>query len=159
MTKILNRIEDFVIISGLALIAIILLLQVFMRYIFNYPFIWSEELARYTFVWVSFIGMGYGIRQNCHIRMEIVQNKLPKKMKDILNIFMNIIACGAFMYLIPSGIELTIQQQAVVSSAMAIPMGYVFIAVPVGFSIGCLRMILMIINDIRSFRKMRGVEA
>ena len=78
--RILDRIEDFVRRRGhrphgrwpLAL-------QVFMRYVLNMPLIWSEEFARYLFVWVAFIGAGYGVRRGIHISMEYFFNKMSPR--------------------------------------------------------------------------------
>jgi TRAP-type C4-dicarboxylate transport system permease small subunit len=61
--KLLNKIEEGFIMVCFAIMALVLALQIFMRYVMNMPLIWSEELARYIFVWATFIGAGYGVRK------------------------------------------------------------------------------------------------
>lgn len=53
--KCLSMIENAVIILGLSAMFLILLAQVIMRYVFSRPLTWSEEAARFIFVYVSFI--------------------------------------------------------------------------------------------------------
>jgi TRAP-type C4-dicarboxylate transport system permease small subunit len=58
---------------GLALIAVIVVtitVQVFTRYLFNYPIIWVEELATYAFIWGTFVGASLGLKHGRHIRIE-----------------------------------------------------------------------------------------
>jgi TRAP-type transport system small permease protein len=58
---------------GLALIAVIVVtitVQVFTRYLFNYPIIWVEELATYAFIWGTFVGASLGLKQGRHIKIE-----------------------------------------------------------------------------------------
>jgi TRAP-type C4-dicarboxylate transport system permease small subunit len=105
------------------------------------PLIWSEELARYIFVWATFIGAGYGVRKKIHISMEVFFNMMPKQAKIAITILTNVIAIFVFAYLIPYGIKTVITQWAIGSSAMEIPMSWVFAAVPVGCFIVCLRLI------------------
>jgi TRAP-type C4-dicarboxylate transport system permease small subunit len=67
---------------------LVVLLQVFMRYFLNSPLVWSEELARYLFMWVSFIGWVFATRSGTHIRIAIIADNLPavvRKALDVIN--------------------------------------------------------------------------
>jgi TRAP-type C4-dicarboxylate transport system permease small subunit len=58
---------------GLVLVAVIVVtitVQVFTRYLFNYPIIWVEELATYAFIWGTFVGASLGFKQGRHIKIE-----------------------------------------------------------------------------------------
>ncbi|WHH59073.1 TRAP transporter small permease [Petroclostridium sp. X23] len=140
--KIWDKIEEWFVLSTLAVMGIVLTVQVFMRYIFNYPLVWSEELARYLFVWLAFIGAGYGVRHHIHIEMEAFYNKFPPTMKKIVTVTTNALAIFCFAYIIPYGIKFTIEQHSIASSAMGIPMSYVVAAVPIGCIIVVLRLLI-----------------
>ena len=65
MRKILSLIEEkleeyFLVISMIAMVVIIFL-QVVMRYVFNNSLTWSEEIARYIFLWQIWIGVSYAV--------------------------------------------------------------------------------------------------
>jgi len=148
--KLLNKIEEGFIMACFAVMGTVLALQIFMRYVMNWPLIWSEELARYIFVWATFIGAGYGVRKKIHISMELLYIRLPKKVRVFVTIFTNAVAIFVFAYLIPYGITTTRRQWAIASSAMEIPMSWVFAAVPIGCFIVCLRLIGDIILVIKT---------
>jgi TRAP-type C4-dicarboxylate transport system permease small subunit len=140
--KILEKIENFVVLNFLGIMFVVLFFQIIMRYLFNTPLIWSEELARYLFVWVAFIGASFGVRDSAHIKLTVIFNYFPRKFQKIFTIVTNIITIIFFLYLIPESISLTIEQFAIDSSAMGIPMGIVFLAVPVGFIMMSFRLLL-----------------
>lgn len=99
--KCLSMIENAVIILGLSAMFLILLAQVIMRYVFSRPLTWSEEAARFIFVYVSFIGISYAYRQKGHIRMEVVVNLFPQAVRRGLErmIFLQILRLLAVMVL------------------------------------------------------------
>jgi len=55
----------------------VVLLQVFMRYVLGAPLVWSEELARYLFIWISYLGWVFATRSGTHIRISAFFNVLP----------------------------------------------------------------------------------
>jgi TRAP-type C4-dicarboxylate transport system permease small subunit len=140
MLKILDWIEDLIVTVGLSVMCIALALQIFARYVLNSPLIWSEEFARYVFVWVVFIGAGYGVRHKAHISMEFFVDHMPKVVQKWLAIVLNIFAICIFGCLIPVGFIFTLDQSAIASSAMQIPMSMVVSAVPIGSLIVCIRL-------------------
>ncbi|MDR1058348.1 MAG: TRAP transporter small permease [Treponema sp.] len=74
----------------------VILLQVGMRF-FNMPLVWSEELARYLFMWVSLIGWVFATRNGTHIRVSIIADHLPgliKRVLGIANFILTIIFAG-----------------------------------------------------------------
>ena len=147
--KILKKLENFIVLTFLGLMGGVLSIQIFMRYVVNKPLIWSEEIARYLFVWVAFIGASYGVREKAHIRMEIIFKSFPKRVQKYLQLFIYAISIACFLYLVPVGIEFTKQQHYVLSSAMSIPMSYIFAAVPIGCILISFRLILEFLNLLR----------
>lgn len=54
-------------------------IQVVMRYIFHNSLAWSEELARYLFLYLIWIGAAYAVKREQHLRIEIILNRIPKE--------------------------------------------------------------------------------
>ncbi len=152
LLNVLGKIEGMFVMSALAFMGIVLALQILMRYIFNHPLVWSEELARYTFVWVTFVGASYGVHHNAHIRMEAIHKKFPPTLQKIVTISTNLLAILIFSYLVPAGIAFTIEQHDIASSAMEIPMSLIFAAVPVGCVIVAFRLLVQTIQMIKTGR-------
>ena len=59
----LHKLEEYSLILCLAVMGIVLFVQIIMRTFFSAPLKWAEELARYLQIWITFLGIGYGIRR------------------------------------------------------------------------------------------------
>ena len=73
--------------------------QVFMRYVMHSPLVWSEELARMTFVWFAFIGAGIGFRYHQDLRVAFFTEMLPLRPRLYLRLVVHLVEV-AFMGLI-----------------------------------------------------------
>ena len=71
-------------IDGAAIIAFIgiflcVFVQVIFRYVLNSPFTWSEELARYLFIWCAFLGWLIATRRNSHLVVSFLFERMPRR--------------------------------------------------------------------------------
>ena len=133
--KIISKIDVIIekmLIGILLVMCIALALQVLFRYVFNSPLIWSEELARYLFVWITFLGAGYGVKHHLHVEMSIFFNKFPLKIKKLTQVVTNIAVIGSFLYILPSSIEFMKIQHPIMATTLNIPLSLLFAAAPVG---------------------------
>lgn len=140
--KCLSMIENAVIILGLSAMFLILLEQVIMRYVFSRPLTWSEEAARFIFVYVSFIGISYAYRQKGHIRMEVVVNLFPQAVRRGLEVLINLGTIALFCYMIPFSFRFIGIQAGVKATATHIPMSIVYTALPLGMALSCVRLLI-----------------
>ena len=140
--KCLSMIENAVIILGLSAMFLILLAQVIMRYVFSRPLTWSEEAARFIFVYVSFIGISYAYRQKGHIRMEVVVNLFPQAVRRGLEVLINLGTIALFCYMIPFSFRFIGIQAGVKATATHIPMSIVYTALPLGIALSCVRLLI-----------------
>ena len=140
--KCLSMIENAVIILGLSAMFLILLAQVIMRYVFSRPLTWSEEGARFIFVYVSFIGISYAYRQKGHIRMEVVVNLFPQAVRRGLEVLINLGTIALFCYMIPFSFRFIGIQAGVKATATHIPMSIVYTALPLGMALSCVRLLI-----------------
>ncbi len=105
---------------------------------FGTPIMWSEELSRYLQIWLTFLGIGYGIRHESHISMVLVYNKMPKRIQIIITILTDVIMIICFMFFIPGAIRFVIDQNQILSSAMQLPMSIVYFVGPLGGVVYCI---------------------
>lgn len=101
MIKILDKVEDTCLIVMFAAMVGIIFFQVIMRYMFNNSLPWSEELGKFFFVWISWLGISIGHRRNEHIRITLIVDKLPRKFNRLAEAFCElvlILICAVTMY-------------------------------------------------------------
>lgn len=147
--KYYNKLENFLIMLGLSSMGIVLAYQVFMRYVVNRPVIWSEEFARYVFVWFTYLGASYGVKRKAHIRLSFLHERLPRKLQILINIITNLIMVVVFLYLVPYGIEAVKYQHELLSSAMQIPLSYIFVAIPIGLTLVSIRLLINTYEEVK----------
>jgi TRAP-type C4-dicarboxylate transport system permease small subunit len=79
LRRIAERAIDVLAIAAFSGILLCVLLQVFFRYVLSDPLVWSEELARYLFIWCAFLGWIVASRKRSHLAMTFVVDKLPPR--------------------------------------------------------------------------------
>lgn len=70
--------------------------QVFFRYVLEAPLSWSEELSRYLFVWVAFLGSFIAARRGQHIGVELVIAKVPRNVEKLVRACANLLTAAFF---------------------------------------------------------------
>ena len=124
-------------------IGAIMLLQVILRYVFMAPLSWAEEVCRYLFVWSAFISIGYCFRLGKVLAVDALYSKFPLKIRGIIDILATLFTFGLFGFFFYRSIDIVgkIGRSGQVSSALELPMKYVYLAAPVGFGLGVFRYI------------------
>lgn len=132
-------------------ISVVLTIQVFMRYVMDASLSWSEELARYLFIWLIYIGISYGAKVMRHIKIDAGLYLFPQ------NIRKYVVITGDILFLIFSVTVVVystklIQRQIMIgqtSPAMNVPMALVYAAPAVGFFLTAIRQIQTIIYRVK----------
>jgi len=106
--------------------------EVFMRYVLNSPTSWSEELARFTMVWLTMLGLGVAVRWKEHIRVDNVVDIFPEKMQHIAAWLRFGFVLIFSLVLVIEGIRLIMLNLNQITPGLNIPMGVVYLSVPIG---------------------------
>lgn len=106
-------------------------LQVLFRYVFKLPLGWSEEMARFIFVWIVFLGAAVGVNTKAHIAIDIVVRYLPVNIVRFFRLFIEITILGFAVFLIPYGWKITSIAMKQITPALEIPWGCIYIAIPI----------------------------
>lgn len=106
--------------------------NVFMRYVLNEPIAWAGELARYSFVWVIFLGGAIAMRRGNHIGMEFLQNMLHGRMKKALLFVIHSSVVGFLCVFIFIGFEMAWSSWNTKSAVLGMPMFFPYLALPLG---------------------------
>ncbi len=133
--------EEVLLTIMLILISVIMIAQVISRYVFNASFSWSDELARYLLVWSCFLSVSYCVKRRISIKIEQLQNVLPKKVQPWLKLIRHTIVFIFCIIMLP--FAKTYLQQAIASgatsAAMKLPMSYIQAAPLAGFVLLAIR--------------------
>ena len=116
---------------------IVTALQVILRFIFQRPLMWTEEAARFLYVWLTFLGAAVIMRDNEHITIDFVVKKLPVKLQLAISFCIQLaIIIYAVVVFMGSLIMIRINWDAP-SSTMpnVVTMAHVYLAVPVGMTL------------------------
>lgn len=136
MIKKLVRIIDILIYITTSLIMscliIVVLLQIYFRFILGEPLTWSEEIARFLFVWGIFLGSYRAVREGLMFGIPIILNRLPKRFQSIFNVVSLIISSLFLIIVLYEGSKLSMINMLQPSPAIRLPMGLVYAAIPVG---------------------------
>lgn len=118
-------------IAASVVMTIMIFLQVIFRYVLGEALAFSEELARYMFVWSVAMGTSLALRKNAHIGVEVFVERLPARYRDpakIAGTLLNLLFFGLLVWYGFIMVGLTMDQE---SPALLLPMGYVYLAIPV----------------------------
>jgi TRAP-type C4-dicarboxylate transport system permease small subunit len=114
---------------------VIIFVQVVLRYVFQSPFSWAEELARYLLIWITCLGSACAIRDGMHISISYLRTKLRGAAQTSVTAIIYVITLGFFIYCIKEGSVFSLEQWSQRSTAMQIPMTIPYMAIPLGFAI------------------------
>ena len=141
-----NAILAMIVAALLALVAIAVMTQVTVRFVLtslgvNLSTPWTEELARYTLIWMVFLGAAIGVRHARMIALEFGVRKLPARAGVPIRYAVMILSIAFFALLFSVGIEFLDLGRSETSPVLGITKDYVYLAMPVG-------MVLMILNSL-----------
>ncbi len=156
MKRYVYTLETGLLVILLGVMGLVLLLQVIFRYFLHTPLLWSEELARYLQVWITFGGIGFGIRHKSHVAMSLLKNRLPSSVQHLLGMVANTIIITCLILLLPTAWNFTAYQNRILSSTLRLPMSAVASAVLVGSLISILYFTVQIIQFIIALRSISG---
>ncbi|WP_051533911.1 TRAP transporter small permease [Desulfitibacter alkalitolerans] len=128
----INKIIIKLIAILLFVIFVLLVTQVFFRFVINKSLSWSEEAARYLIIWTVFLGVAIGVRRQSLIAVEALVQNVPEKLQLVFKAIALIITIAFSVFLVVFGIEMcqmTINHQ---STALHMPMSYAYAAIPMG---------------------------
>ncbi len=136
MKNIFDKFEEYFPQLLFIFIFLLMVIQVFTRYIFNFTLPWNIELVRYTFVWLTFVGAAYVRKVDSHIKIEILFNFVYRKMslsqQKAIWLFRELLTFLYLVALIILGYILAYKSRRFMSQAMQVSQFYLYISVTVG---------------------------
>ncbi len=109
LQRIVNRLEEVILATLLAIMTLLTFVQVVLRYAFNSGLVWSLEATTYSFAALVLIGMSYCVHTNTHIAVDLVTNRLPKKVRRYVKL-LAVVACLCYAGLMLYGSSVFVER-------------------------------------------------
>lgn len=133
---------------ALGIMIILIIIQVFFRYVIGQPLVATQEIVRYSMVWVVMLGSTVAIRNRSHIRVSFFVDLLPKKIKKII-VFLGYIMVVIFsLILVFNGWNLTLRAMAQMATSTKIPLGYIIVSLPICGLLSAIYTLELIFKDL-----------
>ena len=146
-----NAIVRWIVILFMFAMTSMVFMQVVMRYVFNAPIGWAEELPRFAFVGLSFFGAAVLVRQQNHIRVTVFSDRFPSAAHWAAVFISHIAALICIGFFLKGGVEITTDEWRQLAPASQFPMGWVYMVIPVS---AALMLIYTLTNIYRNIREL-----
>ncbi len=146
--------ERWLLLTFYVMLVITMAVEVIRREAFSYSSIWGEEIVRYSFIYLAWIGAAAAVRERAHIRIDVIMHYLPQRPKALLYIF------GDLVMLFVAVIAVYWSYEAVhisakfgsVTDGLRISKVWFLMAVPLGFALMIWRLLQSLRRDLISLR-------
>ncbi|MBI3967669.1 MAG: TRAP transporter small permease [Chloroflexi bacterium] len=117
---------------ALLLLAIVLVLfvGVLFRYAFNLPLGWTEEIARFGLVWMTFLGAYLAFRRGIHMHIDLAVAKMSARARSRLHVVGNLLMAVLIAILIRAGVQYAGEFFGDPSPYLRFPIGLQYVALP-----------------------------
>lgn len=146
-----DHVEEYLLVGSLVVNVLLVFVQVIMRLLHN-SLTWSEELARYIFIWQIWLGASTALKYNEHIRVTLIFSFLKnKRLQACISLLADAIWLLFSGYMIVNGCELMQSMAArnAVSSGMGLPLTYVYSVFPIASALVCIRLLGVLWGDVK----------
>jgi TRAP-type C4-dicarboxylate transport system permease small subunit len=160
MLQALNKnAERWALLALYVMLVMTMAIEVLRREIFAYSSVWGEEIVRYSFIYLAWIGAAAAVKERGHIRIDVLMHYVGPRGKAALYIFGDLVMFGVAVVALYWSF-LTVMQSAKfgsVSAGLRVSMVWFLAAVPIGFSLVIFRLVQSFIRDFHDLRLGRPV--
>ena len=130
-----EKLVRFVMILLLSGMVFLIFAQVLFRYLLNQPLAWTEELSRHFMIWAAFLGAAIAYRRKAHLGVDVLVLQFSPRWQGVVVWFVHLVSILFAGFLVYYGIAIVKKTMQQLSSALGIPMGYIYASIPVGSAI------------------------
>ena len=155
MLKLLNQnIERWALLVFYVMLVVTMAIEVVRREVFAFSSIWGEEIVRYSFIYLAWIGAASAVRERAHIRIDVILHYLGPRAKALVYIFGDLVMFVVALIALYWSFETVAVSWKFgsVSHGLRISMVWFLMAVPLGFLLMVVRLIQSFIHDLHSLR-------
>jgi len=159
LKTILTNLDAIITGATLSICVVLVNANVLMRYFFNTPIHWAEEVVTSLFVWTVFIGSAYAYRKHSHLGVDILVNILPGKVKNVVKAVMSVVELLVLIMLTIISSQYVYhlifsrsgKLKVVMTDLLRIPKWWTGIAVPIGFGLSVIYSVYFMVKNVRAY--------
>jgi C4-dicarboxylate transporter DctQ subunit len=154
LQRIDRDLEKWALLWFYSMLVVTMAIEVIRREVFSYSSIWGEEIVRYAFIYLVWIGAASAVRERAHIRIDVLFEFCSPRVKALLYLFGDLVmvVVGVFaLYLSMESLMISLKFGSV-SHGLRLPMSLFLAAVPIGFSLLLYRLAQSIRRDVSNFK-------
>jgi len=130
---------DYILAGLFATTMIVVLLQVVSRYLLDNSLTWTEELSRYLFAWIIFLGAALGLRDQSHIKVDFFVAHFPRHLQRVVDNINFVLIAIFLVTAVIFGFQWVGETADTRSPALSLPVNWVLYgALPCGALVGVL---------------------
>jgi len=136
----LNKVLELTLVVLVSVLVVDVLWQVFSRYLLSSPSSFTDELAGFLLIWVGVLGAAYVSGRKEHLAIDILlQRSAPQRKRRLLFLIHSLVLVFALGVMVVGGVVLMYTRFVlqVKSAALQLPLGYVYIVLPLSGLIIC----------------------
>lgn len=159
MLDTLNRnAERWALLVFYTMLVVTMAVEVIRREVFAYSSIWGEEIVRYSFIYLAWIGAAAAVRERAHIRIDVIFNYVGQRAKAALYIFGDLVMLAIALIAVYWSFETAAVSWKFgsVSHGLRVSMVWFLAAVPLGFSLMVFRLVQSLIRDFKDLASGRA---
>lgn len=163
MKKVLSAVdqncERWLLLTLYSMIVVTIGTEVIRRFALSYSSTWAEEIARYAFIYLVWIGVAAAVRDRGHIRIDVIMQFLGNRGKAVVYVlgdFIMLFVAVLALYYSFETLSISMKFQSV-THGLGIAQAWFLAAVPFGFCLVCIRLMQSIVRDFGDLRSGRNV--
>jgi TRAP-type transport system small permease protein len=156
ISEVLNNVIKFLIGTMLIIMTVVVTVQIIFRIFFD-ALSYTEEMSRYLLVWSSLFAASVAYKQGSHIAVTFIVEQFKGKVNKLMTIIINLVCIVFFLIAINYSLQLINMQVFQTSPALLIPMRYIYLSIPLSFSVMLFHSVVMLWGEF--IESSRGVES
>jgi TRAP-type transport system small permease protein len=126
-----NRLTEWALVPIVGFFALLLMVSVFSRYVFQLPIVPTIEMTRIAFVWACFLGVAAGLKRGVHVRVVAFVSLLPPALARLVPPFVHLCFLVFSLLMVWHGWTLTARTFVTTFPTLGISQGWLYLALPV----------------------------
>lgn len=147
--RFLLRANRLLIIALLGAMAAMVFTNVVLRFFTDRSVLWVEEASRYAMIWLTFLGAGLVLRYGGHIGIETLHERVPRHARLLRGVVVALLL-GFFAFMVWIGARYAWLTWGQTTPVLGVPIGAVYLAMPAGFALLVVHLLLMARGFVRS---------